>query len=790
MSWSDPGPVVGGSAVQLDGSTATLQAADSASLDSPTSAITLEAWVNPTEGGFSSEKPVMLKGYTSHTSPYYQYGMFLIDNGDYPDEIDLMYSSGDALRDFSVRNAGWQYGTWNHLVITATSTTVTFWVNGGLVSQQSSNGEMPIDTFDTPLQVGAFANLPVNPTYAFSGGLADLAVYNHALDERQVETHFHWSPYAQSVLDNSPVAFWPLDNHSPVGQNQNEIVHGSDLAASGGVVAMSSGPNGTGAVGLNGSTGYLSTPDAPALDQPTNALTLEAWVLPTAGDFTTQKPIVVKGYTSHVDPYYQYGLFLVDNSTNPNEVAFDFSAGGQLHNFAVDNAGWAYGTWNHVVATYDGPSVAIWVNGVLKGSQLDSGTLDHFPTPLVLGAYANLDKSPTYLFGGAISDVAVYDHALASAYIGLHAGSFNGPAYTGYQLRLAFSAGDTANTLTATTGADVAGSGYDIEIFDADTMTQVADCPTGTTCSGTDSTLSDRDFVAYVAAPSATAPPPDIQAEAVPDGMYSDLSKIGITGSEVGTVLPTGDPADAVVPRPSGDTYRDALFPYLLQAFNIVHGYALSLRANDAVDSYPDQVVQAGLGLYGFCNPGTTNTSGIEGAGPNGGPGYPDLTVTTAGEESQQLWEMKYDSANGRVKGAQQIARYVDQSNLNNGSNWVVAGAPFETERTASLTIGPTACPTLLPNGWGPIQVQVYSSYSPTSQYPGVPGLEVYKVSLNDIYELAAGLAAAAGITRNAIESGALRELRLATGEVQVLLNDVVVVDYVPEPGSTTFVVF
>jgi hypothetical protein len=79
-------------AVSLDGTNDYVKVPNHSSLN-PTGALTLEAWLKPSSGGFATIKPVFAKGYTSHTPPYYQYQLSIVDNGSFPKYIQPAFPS-------------------------------------------------------------------------------------------------------------------------------------------------------------------------------------------------------------------------------------------------------------------------------------------------------------------------------------------------------------------------------------------------------------------------------------------------------------------------------------------------------------------------------------------------------------------------------------------------------------------------------------------------------------------------------------------------------------------------
>jgi RHS repeat-associated protein len=159
---------------------------------------------------------------------------------------------------------------------------------------------------------------------------------------------------------------------------------------------------------------------------------LEAWVKPTSGAFSTVKPVLVKGYTSHAAPYYQYAVIMLDTGAYPKLIQLSLTIGGTLQQLNVTNSGWQYGVWQHIVATYDGSTMRIYRNGNQVGSRSQTGSLSTYSTPLAMGCFENLTKSSSYCLQGVIDEPAVYGAALSSTQVNDHyqAGSATIPVNT------------------------------------------------------------------------------------------------------------------------------------------------------------------------------------------------------------------------------------------------------------------------------------------------------------------------------------------------------------------------
>src|SRR5579884_20886 len=167
-------------------------------------------------------------------------------------------------------------------------------------------------------------------------------------------THVAASSYESTVEGNSPAAYWIAGDGSDSSGNGNTATGSGTITT--GVTGPIDGDSNT-AITLDGSSGYAEASDASSLN-PTSHLTIEAWVNTTSGQFSNGyfRYLVHKAAsaTSWNSPYVQYGLAINDTSGYTNSVWFGFSyGGGNLATLVVNDAGWTYGAWNHIVGTYD-----------------------------------------------------------------------------------------------------------------------------------------------------------------------------------------------------------------------------------------------------------------------------------------------------------------------------------------------------------------------------------------------------------------------------------------------------
>jgi chitodextrinase len=135
----------------------------------------------------------------------------------------------------------------------------------------------------------------------------------------------------------------------------------------------------------------------------TTALTVEAWVFPTAaqGGWRT---VVQK----EVDAY----LLHASSNAGALRPAAGGTYAGAVSSFSAPSA-IAVNAWTHLAQTYDGSIVRMYINGVQVASAAHSGALETNNNPLSIGGTAAYGE----YFLGRIDDVRIYSRVLSAAEI-------------------------------------------------------------------------------------------------------------------------------------------------------------------------------------------------------------------------------------------------------------------------------------------------------------------------------------------------------------------------------------
>lgn len=155
---------------------------------------------------------------------------------------------------------------------------------------------------------------------------------------------------------------------------------------------------------FNGTSSYIEIGNSASLN-PTTEITIETWIKwninPASGAQWAQ--IINK----NVDNQYQI-------QHNYNNSAFEFAIRTNVNRrYVLGTTVPQQGVWYHVVGTYNGSSMRIYVNGNLENTISLTGTIQSSTTPLRIGSRTSGDR----FFNGDIDEVAIYNRALTGTEI-------------------------------------------------------------------------------------------------------------------------------------------------------------------------------------------------------------------------------------------------------------------------------------------------------------------------------------------------------------------------------------
>ena len=265
-------------------------------------------------------------------------------------------------------------------------------LNGGQISVMYNNGD---GTFALPTD-----DYPANsyPTQVACGDLdndGDIDIVVNNLDDQMLsvllsKTIPNQTPYTS---DGHTIGLWHLDETSGVIADD-----ASDYANDGSVVG--SGEWGAGyfdnAFHANG-TGHISVPDNPELSGMPE-LTMECWFkIDSYGD-----PF----WNYLVEKYGSYTLYVVDDDETQAKKLWAkiYTSDGDY--IAVSTTQVQLDQWYHVMVTYDGDSLKIFVNGLQEAAEAASGTILETTDPLKIAAKPSGERLHGWIDEVRLSDIS------------------------------------------------------------------------------------------------------------------------------------------------------------------------------------------------------------------------------------------------------------------------------------------------------------------------------------------------------------------------------------------------
>jgi hypothetical protein len=363
---------------------------------------TVEAWARPT-GGTNTNRAVASTWYANAGTT--RRGYWLGANSSNQWVLQIADGSGhnDAIGPAPTLN------TWTHLVGTYDGTTARLYVNGILANSAAAtlvaNTTEPFTSGETAFNGGW--------TDPYPGRLDEVAVYNTVLSQTRIQVHYLLGrSYLDCVLDSTPVSYWRLGEASGTsaadskGSNTGTYVGSPTLGRAGALAGDSDS-----SVGVNSTSQNISVPDSASL-KPAQ-ISVEAWVKPDSATIAEFDSPLMK--TSNDNWTDGYGFFYRSSGTT---LGFFVSSWGVNASATI-----ALDRWTHVVGTYDGTTLSLYLNGTLANSRSWGSGITHATNALYIGSGATGSGTAGpagYFWGGSLDDVAIYNKALTAAEVQLH----------------------------------------------------------------------------------------------------------------------------------------------------------------------------------------------------------------------------------------------------------------------------------------------------------------------------------------------------------------------------------
>jgi hypothetical protein len=204
-------------------------------------------------------------------------------------------------------------------------------------------------------------------------------------------------------LGGDLVSWWKFDETSGIQ------AHDSSLYGNHGTLVNGPVWTGDGNLSFDGVDDYVSVPDSTSLEIQ-NSLTISVWVkLESYGPSWSWPKVVIKPHTEYVEPFEMFTVDLGPHGTFPRFIITDGIADGQYACVYDATKTLNLDQWYHIIGTYDGSTVALYLNGQLIASGPSAISIGQNTMPVCIGS-----SRGNYCFKGLIDEVQIYHRGLTA----------------------------------------------------------------------------------------------------------------------------------------------------------------------------------------------------------------------------------------------------------------------------------------------------------------------------------------------------------------------------------------
>ena len=386
-TWESNGKA--GSALNFDGSDDTLSTSYNSNLELPNSGGTIQAWVkfdNSLILGQDRTAGIFRKAINSNWLATGGYGLALYQAG--PTDPHKLRGEFGPLNDVQIfaSNSSLENNRWYNIVMKWDDVNIYLYIDGKLDSTTVKTKTISYSINTQPFMLGSqYSFINTGNRGYLNGSIDDVKIYDYARTSAQI---------AWDYDHGKEINHWKFDEGS------GNTVHDEGLSRNDGTITGATWKNESECkngkcLSFDGVDDYVEiNPASNSTINLTGNDSISAWIYPTVSSGIMN---IIDSQSAAGIENNQYNLYL-DSNRKINRY---------LSGFCPSNSALSLNTWSHVLSTYDGSNLKIFINGVLDRTCILSKP-SVTTNILRLGARS----SSVYKFIGKIDDVKIYNYAL------------------------------------------------------------------------------------------------------------------------------------------------------------------------------------------------------------------------------------------------------------------------------------------------------------------------------------------------------------------------------------------
>jgi hypothetical protein len=382
------------SAFDFDGLNDFITATNSASLQSPNTTITISAWfkIDDWDNNFNPFGYAALVSKSDINNCQYRVNVSTID-------MSFVYNSA---------NLKWTYpknfiqlGVWNNVIVKFEQNISTFYFNGEAFLNDNDNSE----PFGTSQNLD-FGRDQIGGVDYFNGTLDDIAIYNRALTEQEIQNLYTGTTPPPCVslpsnLQQGLVGYWPF-----CGNANDESGNGNDGMVNGATLTEDRFGNANAAYGFDGVDDFIEVDHSTSLSF-ANQLSVSFWM--NSPDYTMGS--LPGPERCPIGKQRQAGSGLVFETVDAVETCCgpQFYLNDDMTTLQYEDGEPLFiNQWNQITGVYNGTDMSLYLNGNLIGTASDNLDLSSIDQALNFGREGSLNR----YFKGSLDDIGIWNRAL------------------------------------------------------------------------------------------------------------------------------------------------------------------------------------------------------------------------------------------------------------------------------------------------------------------------------------------------------------------------------------------